>query len=348
MDPLVSVCLPNLNTLPYLRERVDTILGQTYKNWELVISDNYSSDGSWELFENLARQDPRIFAAQASRQGMYANWNNCVRRAKGKYVYIATSDDTMASDCLEKLVGALEEHSECDLAHCRLKTINERGGAVSFPVWPDCTVFAQDFPELADRKHVRRAPFDGLLHLGGDMVYMSITELLIRRSLFERIGYFDSRWGSMGDRNWDMKAGLVASTVHVPDTWASWRVHATNASSGLRVYSAAHDDCIEEMIGDAVLRCEALLPPGVVAGLRTFWLGRSREMRRYYAGLRQRHGLGHRRLFQVSQVFRRGGSVRAEIAGRLWRRARWPDRVSGEIRDWLESLGLGPTITCLS
>ena len=83
--PLVSICLPNLNTLPYLRERADTILAQTYTNWELVVSDNYSEDGAWEFFETLAHEDSRVSIAQAPREGMYANWNRCVERARGEY-----------------------------------------------------------------------------------------------------------------------------------------------------------------------------------------------------------------------------------------------------------------------
>ena len=139
-QPLVSVCVPNLNTRPYLQERIDTILGQTYSNWELVISDNFSQDGSWEFFETLARQEPRVTIAQAPREGLYANWNRCIERARGQYVYIATSDDTMAPDCLEKMVAALERHKDCDLAHCPLVQIDEVG-APAEERWPDCTCF---------------------------------------------------------------------------------------------------------------------------------------------------------------------------------------------------------------
>ena len=70
-QPLVSVCLPNRNTLPYLPERVDTIFGQTYKNWELIVSDNFSEDGAWAFFEGLAEKDSRVSIAQAPREGMY-------------------------------------------------------------------------------------------------------------------------------------------------------------------------------------------------------------------------------------------------------------------------------------
>src|SRR5688572_8802242 len=138
--PLVSVCLPNLNTRPFLEERVDTILGQTHANWELIVSDNYSDDGAWEFFQQLATADQRVSIAQAPKEGLYPNWNNCLRRAQGEYVYIATSDDTMAPDCLEQMVRALEDNPDCDLAHCSLVVIDEQGNRVQEPKWPDCTV----------------------------------------------------------------------------------------------------------------------------------------------------------------------------------------------------------------
>lgn len=342
-SPLVSVCLPNLNTRPYLQERVDTILGQTYANWEMVISDNFSTDGSWEFFEELARQDPRVLIAQAPRQGLYANWNNCIRRAQGKYIYIATSDDTMALDCLEKLVAALEEHEDCDLAHCPLVFIDPAGDRVSYPKWPDCTVFAHGIRHLTGEYHVRRAPYDGLLHLSGKIVYLSITELLIRRSLFTKIGEFESRWGSVGDINWDMKAGLVANTVHVPDTWASFRRHPAQATASVQFASEEHARKVEEMAADAWSKCEPYLSPEVAAGLRDYWLDWSREMRTYYARLSQRSAIS-KRLFQVSQFFQGGKAASAEVGYRLAGKPKWCDRAPGEIRAWLESVGLGPVV----
>jgi len=218
---LVSICLPNLNTRPFLEERVDTILRQTHQSWELVVSDNFSEDGAWEFFQELAKKDSRVSIAQAPKAGLYPNWNNCLRRARGEYIYIATSDDTMAEDCLEKMVRALDAHSDCELAHCPLVIIDERGRRMNDPKWPDCTVFAHGLGDLAGRPHIRRAPYDGLIHLTSQHVTLSITQLMMRRSIFAKTGEFGSRWGSVSDFNWEMKAGLVANMVHVPDTWAS-------------------------------------------------------------------------------------------------------------------------------
>lgn len=342
--PLVSVCLPNLNTLPYLQERVDTIFAQTHPNWELVISDNHSDDGAWEFFEDLARKDNRVSIAQAPREGLYPNWNQCLRRARGEYVYMATSDDGMASDCLEKLVAALESHTDCDVAHCALVVVDEDGTPVTNR-WLLQGLFAKSLPELVDRRHVRRAPYDGLLCLSGKQVYFSITQMLIRRSLFSKIGAFESRWGSVSDCNFYMRVGLVTNTVYIPDTWASWRIHPKQATDFASLRTVEHEQKVDDMIQDAIVVCQDRLHPAVVEGLRSHWLDRAREMRTYYRALDRRAGAVDRRLFQLSQLCK-GSSARSEIIGRLFGKPRWPEAAPAEIQRWLESIGLGPVATC--
>src|SRR5215470_560971 len=110
MAPLVSICVPNLNTLRFLEERFDTIFNQTFHDWELFVFDSYSDDGSWEFIQELAKKRQRMRTAQGPREGPYPAWNECLRRTTGEYVYFATSDDAMAPEFLEKMVAALDEH----------------------------------------------------------------------------------------------------------------------------------------------------------------------------------------------------------------------------------------------
>ena len=347
--PLVSVCLPSLNTFPFLQERIETIVGQTFRDWELVVTDSYSDDGSWDFFERLARLDSRASIAQAPR-GLYSGWNHCLQRARGQYVYVATSDDTMALDCLEKMVTALETHRECDLAHCPLVITGRDGQAptdTKGPRWPESTIFAHGLEDVANRPHIRRPPYDGLIHLTGQHVILSVNQLLIRRSLFARTGYFLSKWGSVGDFNWEMKAGLVASTVHVPDTWASLRLHSAQASASVDVFSPERARKIDAMIENALDACLHLIRPDVADGLRSRWLGVSREMRNYYAGLRERRQLARRRLFQAMQFLLGGSAVRSEMLARARAATRWPDAAPKEIRTWLEALIGRPMIQAL-
>lgn len=347
-SPLVSICLPNLNTFPYLEERVETIYKQTYENWELVVSDNYSEDGAWQFFQRLAEKDPRVSIAQAPREGLYPNWNNCIRRAQGKYVYIATSDDTMADDCLEKQVRALEDHPDCDIAHCPLVIIDENGVTLTEPRWPECTEFWSGIGEFEGMAHVRRAPYDGLLHMTSRHVILSITQIMIRRTLFAKTGPFLSKWGSVGDFNWELKAGLVANMVHVPDTWASWRLHSQQATAAVDVYSPERDRKFEEMVEDAFATCAAHVAPAILAEWNSVWRDQTREMRRYYAGLRHRRRAQSRRLFQLAEFCSGGSYVRSEILGRLTGKTKWTEAFPSMIREWLEQRTAKPVVTPLT
>src|SRR5438477_9294469 len=104
--PKVSICVPNLNTRPYLPERFETIFNQTFQDWELIVCDSYSDDGSWEYIQELAAREPRMRISQTPRKGVFAGFNDCIQLARGEHVYIATSDDTMSPDFLEEMVAA--------------------------------------------------------------------------------------------------------------------------------------------------------------------------------------------------------------------------------------------------
>ena len=342
-SPLVSVCLPNLNTFPYLEERVATIFAQTYDNWELVVSDNFSDDGAWPFFEKLARRDARVRISQAPREGLYPNWNNCIRAAQGEYVYIATSDDTMATDCLEKLVGAMESHPECDLAHCQIRRIDQQGRVKDEGVSPK-SLFALSSGDLLFQRHIRRAPFDGLLHMLGPIVYFSITQLLIRRSLFSKIGFFESRWGSLGDFNWEMRAGLVSNTIHVPDTWGGFRVHPSQATARVNFTSPEFFTKLEEMIDDALVRStdltEVLPSQEKIPG----WWRDAQEVRGFLTDMAVRQSSLGRKLHLLGLIARGSAAARKHALARLSGRYVSVYAEPSRVEEWLSALGIDPVL----
>jgi glycosyltransferase involved in cell wall biosynthesis len=274
--PIVSICIPNLNTRPFLDERRLSIDGQSLKDFEVVIVDDGSNDGSREFFHEWARSDRRVRVLDGPRQGLYAGWNACIRQCRGEFVHIATSDDTMPSDFLEKMVSALDSQPSCDLAHCNLLAFGGNSEELN-EWWRGFSPFSLSSGEAAKLPHVRVAPLDGLLHLVGQSVYVSITQLLIRRSAFERVGLFDSRWGSVGDFNWNMRAGLVCDTVHVPDTWGGWRIHSAQVTADSAIGSAEHRLKIEQMIDDALYRSQFLDVPASAFLASSKWAHRERN-----------------------------------------------------------------------
>jgi hypothetical protein len=346
MSPKVSICVPNLNGRPYLAERFQTIFEQTLQDWEVLAYDSFSDDGAWEYISEMAAKEPRMRAWQGPRERPPGCWTPCIRQARGEYVYIATSDDTMPPECLEKLVAALDAHPDCDLAHCPLKIIDAQGRDGN-NWWPSLSLFAKSSGALVDRPHIRRAPFDGLLHLVGETVYISVTQLLIRRSLFDRIGMFASTWGSVSDFDWDMRAGLVANTVHVPDTWGGWRVHPSQATASAGVGSQEHGVRIDAMIEHAVEACRPLLSPQVARGLSPEWLTKIKDFRTFEREvttwrertLRNYAFMGHR-------VLTGSPAARAHVMAKPRRVvvAPWRETFSRDLRRWLDEAGLGPVL----
>src|SRR5262249_33600253 len=80
------------------------------------------------------------------------------------------------------------------------------------------------------RKNKRLAPHDGVLHPALFTIYTSITQLLIRRTVFDRIGFFSGQWGPIGDFVWDMRAGLLENCIYIPEPPATCRIHPTQAT----------------------------------------------------------------------------------------------------------------------
>jgi glycosyltransferase involved in cell wall biosynthesis len=324
--------------VPFLAARIASIEAQALTDWEVVALDGCSTDGSWEQVVAWAERDRRVRAEQAAPEGIYPAFNRCIGMARGTFIYIATSDDTMAPDCLEKLVGALEAHPECDLAHCTLRA--EGSGAERMNAWwGRSSLFARSSQELLNRPHIRRAPFDGLLHLNGGTVYISLTQLLVRKSLFDRIGLFEGRWGSIGDFHWGMRASLVANTVHVPDTWGGWRLHSAQASHSVVIGSPEHRQKIEEMIDDALARSWSSIPSPVQKGLREGWRDYFRSTPRLLTAFNSKRSRLERMAFLGARLALLDSTAWGYARWRLAGSGAWREEVPGVVRDWLQSVG---------
>jgi glycosyltransferase involved in cell wall biosynthesis len=126
VNPKVSVCIPVYNGKDYISEAIQSVLAQTYRDFELVIVDNASTDGTLELIQRV--QDPRLrIERNSSNIGFEGNWNRCLELARGEFVKILPADDLIAPDCLEMQVKVLETHPELALV-CSARTIIDLNG----------------------------------------------------------------------------------------------------------------------------------------------------------------------------------------------------------------------------
>lgn len=131
--PRVSVLIPTYRYARYLAEAVDSILVQDFADFELIISDDCSGDGSREIMEAYAGRDPRIrIHVHGANIGMVQNWNWCLAQARGEFVKYVFGDDRLArADALGKMVAMLDAHPEAALAASARKVIDEKSSGVT-------------------------------------------------------------------------------------------------------------------------------------------------------------------------------------------------------------------------
>ena len=133
--PLVSVIVPNYNHSKYLPDRLESIANQTYKNIEIILLDDASTDHSVEILEEFVKNEPmaRFIRNEVNSGSTFKQWRKGLSEAKGKYVWIAESDDSADPRLLESLVSLLESDEEVMIATCQLQMMDPQGNLAGTP-----------------------------------------------------------------------------------------------------------------------------------------------------------------------------------------------------------------------
>ena len=128
LNPLVSIGLPVYNGENYLAEALDSLLAQTYTHFELIISDNASTDRTPEICQVYAARDVRIrYYRNGENLGAAANYNRVFALSSGKYFKWAAHDDVHAPEMLEQCMEVLERDESIVLCHTKTVIIDEHG-----------------------------------------------------------------------------------------------------------------------------------------------------------------------------------------------------------------------------
>jgi glycosyltransferase involved in cell wall biosynthesis len=146
----VSIGLPVFNGENYLPRALDSILRQTYSDFELIISDNASTDGTQEICKEYASSDSRIrYFRNDANLGAARNYNRVFSLSSGTYFKWASHDDLCAPEFLERCVEVLDRESGVVLCYSRTSIIDERGKSISIY----CDDFNLDSPLPHERFH---------------------------------------------------------------------------------------------------------------------------------------------------------------------------------------------------
>jgi glycosyltransferase involved in cell wall biosynthesis len=226
--PRVSVCIPTYNSARYLAEAIESVLAQTFANFELIVCDNASTDDTPAVSRRYT--DPRFrYVRFEELVGQGGNWNRCVGLASGKYVALLHADDVYLPDFLAERVATLDRRPEVGLAFGAVDIIDAAGQI-------------QGRQSEGDESFVAPAPdyFGILLH----RCAINPAAPLVRRACYATVGNFDERrlWGI----DWQMWLRLAArfGVAYSPHVAACYRVHGASGTA-TALFSA--DNCSQDL-----------------------------------------------------------------------------------------------------
>jgi glycosyltransferase involved in cell wall biosynthesis len=223
--PRLTIGLPVYNGEAYLTESLESLLGQTFEDFELLISDNASTDGTAEICHQYLKQDPRIrYVRQPQNIGLAPNRNFVVSQARSEFFKEAAHDDLYARDLLQRCVNALDERPDFILAHAWEALIDTAGAVIKAEDYP----VASDSLRAADR--FRSMLFDGWGDDGGGV---------IRTQVLNRVAPLGSH--HFADRTFVTELGLHGPFYQVPDWLYFRRERPEVQATSMRVRCAYHD-----------------------------------------------------------------------------------------------------------
>lgn len=133
MDKKVSVIVPVYNSSAYIRKCLDAILGQTYKNTEIILVNDGSTDDSLEILKEYAAEDARIIVKDKSNGGSSSARNMGISEISGDFVCFCDSDDYYEPTMIEKLAEVFDKHEDAIIAQCMSVCRNDDGTLFSGP-----------------------------------------------------------------------------------------------------------------------------------------------------------------------------------------------------------------------
>jgi len=188
MPPTVSVIIPSYNHEKFIEECIQSVLDQTFQDFEIIITDDASTDHTVELIENFG--DPRIkLFKHTKNQGASIASNNCINHAQGKYIAMLSSDDAWYPEKLEVQVNYLNQHPEIGAVFGKVDWVDETGQIIRNKSFPYMDVFNVS----------NRSRLEWLRHFFYKGNCLCHPCSLVRRECYEKIGLLNPTFANVPD-----------------------------------------------------------------------------------------------------------------------------------------------------
>jgi glycosyltransferase involved in cell wall biosynthesis len=206
--------MPTYNAEPFLHDAIASVLGQTWTDFEFIILDDGSTDGSLALAQSFARTDPRIRVFSQPNAGTALTLNRAIDLASSEWVFIMHSDDVMHPNRLERQLAFLDDHPELAVASSLVRHIDESGRVIGHD-----NSFLFTHEEIEEK--VRLNKLIGFNH----------PAVVLRKSVVQSIGgYRQEFWPAEDIDLWNRLAEKGHKILVQPETLLDYRIHGGSAS----------------------------------------------------------------------------------------------------------------------
>jgi len=234
--PRVSIGKPVFNRERYIKQAIKSILNQTFTDFELIISDNASTDSTQQICLHYKQKDPRIhYYRNEKNLGAPKNYNHVFELSRGDYFKWAAYDDVLANEYLRKCVSVLDVDSSVLGCHCKTGRIDADGNFLGYYN----TGFLTHIN--SPKAHERFRDLIGLHYI------TTPFHAVYRSHLFAKSQLHGSYVGA--DRNLVAELGLMGRIYEIPECLFYWRDHPESYTS--RFYGSARKDTLDRLIQEA-------------------------------------------------------------------------------------------------
>lgn len=223
--PLVSIIVTSYNHAEYLPERMDSLLNQTYKNIEIIVIDDHSTDNSLNILENYERKFNNIRIVSLNKNTGVANASNLgANMASGEFIIFAECDDFSESKQIEKLVEALLNNQDAGIAFSRSNLVDGRGKKMG-----------DDFKcrETSFRKYCYKDVLikkeDMRKYLLISCVIPNMSAALLRKRIFDELSGFSTDFKLCIDWDFWCGASKITNFYYVTSKLNNFRFHERTA-----------------------------------------------------------------------------------------------------------------------
>lgn len=231
---LVSVCIPTYNGEKYLAAALDSVEQQTYKNIEILVSDDDSKDETLQILNTFAQKTKFPFKVfEHIPSGIGANWNNTIKHAKGEYIKFLFQDDLLYYTCIEEMVAVLDTEKKAGLVAAKRSIIIEGEETQEIKEWIKNYGDLQTFLEVSsvnrnmlDQTFFKQAHFD----LQPVNKIAEPSGILFRKSLIQQIGGFREDMIQILDVEFYNRILTESKIVILNKSLFAFRLHQEQAS----------------------------------------------------------------------------------------------------------------------